>query len=249
MNASDRLRGSMGFPIDYELGRSLSALSDMRGKAIFEGCKNYVVKLVACKPGLTDGDPPVECGFFNGFFYTNEAPLILSCGHIDGFDGATSYHALMYHGTPFEQRLDLQLVKVGHPTGAQKTDNGIPFNGHSPDLVLLRASIQLARPPRPFASQVTTGDTIFIVGFKGKSEPQLTFDQGIVAHRGMQDMLVTGYADNGFSGCPIFSFDGFFAGMVLGYDGKTVKHTLAVSAQTIHEWLVGGDHVCPGFLS
>eukprot|EP00955_Chlamydomonas_euryale_P114267 366263-Chlamydomonas_euryale.AAC.4 len=248
MNPYDKLRGSMSFPINYELGRSMSTLSDSRGKAISQGCKNYVVKLVACKPG-PEGGPPVECGFFNGFFYTDEAPLILTCGHIDGWDGATSYHALLYHGTPVEQRLDLQLIKFGRETGPQQTTDGIPFNGHAPDLALLRASSQPAHALRPFAAQVTTGDTVFVIGFKGKNEAQLTFDQGIVVYRGMQEMLLTGYADNGFSGCPVFSFDGFVAGMVVGCDGYTVKHTKAISTEIIHSWLRGGETICPGFLS
>jgi len=238
----------MGFSIDYELGRSMSTLSESRGKAIFQGCKNYVVKLIACKPG-PEGGPLVECGFFNGFFYNDKEPLILTCGHIDGWNGATSYYALLYHGTPMEQRLDVEFIKVGSETGPQQAPDGTWFKGHEPDLALLKASGQPAHPPRPFAAQVTTGDTVFVIGFKGKNEAQLTFDQGIVAYRGMQEMLLTGYAENGFSGCPVISFDGFFAGMVVGCDGYTVKHTKAISAEIIHSWLQGGDAKFPGFLS
>lgn len=182
------------------------------------------MKLVASKPGLKVTGPPIECGFFNGFFYTNKGPLILTHGHIDGFAGATLYHALLHPGTRMEERLDLELVKAGSSTGPQ-TNNGTPFNGHDPDLVLLRASKQLADPPRPFAAQVTTGDIVFVIGYKGKNKAQLTFDQGLVAYRGMNEMLVTCYADDGFSGCPIFNSNGFFAGMVLGFDGTTNKHT------------------------
>lgn len=122
-------------PVDLELSKNLAEQSATGGKAIFEGCKNFVVKLVACKPGLTDTDPPIECGFFTGFFYTDEDPVILTCGHVDGFDGATAYQALLYPGTPLEVRLDLELVKAGWPTGPQHTKDGIPFNGHAPDLV------------------------------------------------------------------------------------------------------------------
>lgn len=89
---------------------------------------------------------------------------------------------------------------------------------------------------------------MFIIGFKGKSEAQSTFDHGIVTYRGMQDMLLTRCTDKGFSGSPIFNFDGYFAGMVLGWD-DTLKQTTAVSVQTIHAWLVGGNKVCPGFQS
>jgi hypothetical protein len=63
-----------------------------------------VVKLVFCSGGE-------KTGFFNGFFYS-DGNLILSSGHISGFDGADKYEALFFQGTTLERSF---LVSKGIP--------------------------------------------------------------------------------------------------------------------------------------
>ena len=64
MDPYDKLRGSMGFPIDLELDRAMSTYKEKKLVAIYKGCENYVVKLRCCSENGTIK------GFFNGFFYS-----------------------------------------------------------------------------------------------------------------------------------------------------------------------------------
>lgn len=225
-------RGAMNFPVDYELGAAVARHYEARRKSVYNACKNYVVKIIC----FTDDDK--QCGFFNGFFYHDTAPYILTCGHIVRFEGATKYKALLFHGTSMEQQLDLQLTKHGQE---------VKHMQFVPDVAVFTYSCgQPLHPPRPFAATATVGDTVYVAGFKGCDEPQLVFSEGMVSYSGMGGMTITTYADNGFSGCPVFNMDGFIVGMVAGGDGLTIKQVNTVPALTIHGWLISSDPVCPG---
>ena len=85
------------------------------------------------------------------------------------------------------------------------------------------------------------GDTTFIVGFKGKSEPQLSFSDGHVAYAGFSVLHMTNNnADNGYSGSPVFNDAGFIIGMVQGKEGTTLMHVNVVPATIM-------PHGCPAF--
>jgi hypothetical protein len=237
----------MGFPVNYELGRAVSDnMAEMKRKAIYEGCKNYVVKLICLD---TFGN---TCGFFNGFMYCSDEPLILTSGHMINFNGATRYQATFFQGTACEQRVELQLVKTGFPI-AHTSSNGTPCVVYNPDTALFKYDAK-AIPPhplRPYAAQASVGDTVFIAGFKGKEEPQLSFSDGIVSWIGWSknttEMHVTAYADNGYSGSPVFNADGYVIGMVKGGDGHTIKQVVVVPVANIHQWLGASEPVQPGF--
>lgn len=104
MNAYDKLRGAMGFPIDAEVGAALAKHYTNKLKVIYEASKCYVVKLQCTGDGKT--------GFFNGFFYS-DSYCILTSGHILGFNGADKYTAVFSKGTPLEVTHELELLHVG----------------------------------------------------------------------------------------------------------------------------------------
>eukprot|EP00955_Chlamydomonas_euryale_P100183 365266-Chlamydomonas_euryale.AAC.3 len=241
MNDYDRLLGSMGFPIDYQLGRSvISAAAEHKRKVIYEGCKNYVVKLECLKDNKV-------VGFFNGFMY-HDLPLILTSGHIDCYAGATNYFALFYEGTALQQKVELKPLKFGQPAGVQQTFDGIPYNAHDPDLALFESSHNPVHGCRPFgAGQPSVGATVFIIGFKDKEEPQLSISEGHVSYVGISCFHVAAYADNGYSGSPVFNADGYVIGMVMAGDGHTNKNVVVVPTTTIDNWLRLGEISHPGF--
>jgi len=233
----------MGMPVDYELGRDIGT-DERKRKAIFEGCKDYVFKLVCEEGGVVKGH-------FNGFMYTNEPPLILTSGHIMNYNGCSKYFACFYQGTEQADRVELQLLKAGLHQGTEQTSSGLTINEYSPDAAVFKfapgSSVPLVSAPRPFAATASVGDTAFIVGFKAKDEPQLSFSEGVVSYSGVTVLHTTAYADNGYSGSPVFNNDGFVIGMVQGDEGTTTKQVTAVPATVLHSWLSMLPPSCPGF--
>ena len=72
-----------------------------------------------------------------------------------------------------------------------------------------------------------------------------TLEEGIVSHTGLDNMHITAHADNGYSGSPVFSTQGYVAGMIKGDVGTTIKQVEVVGATTIHTFLVSNG--LPGF--
>lgn len=246
MDAYNKLRGAMGFPVDYELGAAISKHHEFRRKAVYEATKNFVVKITCYKAENGIGLKP--CGFFNGFFYNTDTPLVLTSGHIDGFNGASHYKASFFYATSHWYECDLQLVKTGPSIGQQTTSDGKVFNAHDPDVAVFSCdqSSLPPHPPRPFAAPATVGDTVYVVGFKGIDEAQLTFSEGVVSYQSVSSMTVTAYADAGFSGCPVLNMDGFLVGMVVAGDGFAIKQVKILPAQLLHAVLVISEPVLPG---
>ncbi len=235
MDPYDKMRGSMGYPIDFAMGQAMNTYKEMKLKAIYEGSKNNVVKLVCSGNNKTS--------FFNGFFY-DDASLILSSGHISGFD---KYEALFFQGTPLERRRELTLLQVGTFDRQEISDTGIPFNVYSPDVAVLKCPDVDVPPhsPRPFAEQAYPGASVCVVGFKGVDEPQLSISEGIVSYVGLDIMHITAHADNGYSGSPVLSTSGYVVGMIRGGVGTTMKQVDVVDVKTIHNFLISKG--LPGF--
>jgi hypothetical protein len=84
------------------------------------------------------------------------------------------------------------------------------------------------------------------VGFKGVEEPQLSISDGIVSYVGFDSMHITAHADDGYSGSPVLSTQGYVVGMIKGALGTTIKQVEVVSAQKIHDFLVSKG--LPGFM-
>ncbi|GFR50961.1 hypothetical protein Agub_g13281 [Astrephomene gubernaculifera] len=237
MDPYNKLRGSMGFPVDFEVGQAINKYNEAKLKAIYQGCNNYVVKLVCSGGGTTKG-------FFNGFFYS-DSNLILSSGHISGFGGADKYEALFFHGTALAKRCELKLLHLGSFVGQATSSAGIPFNVYNPDVAVLECPDVPPHPPRPFAEVVSPGASVCVVGFKGVDEPQLSISDGIVSYSGMDTMHITAHVDDRYSGSPVLSTQGYVVGMVKAGLGTTIKQVEVVSAQTIHSFLVSKG--LPGF--
>jgi S1-C subfamily serine protease len=228
----------MCFPIDYELGQAIIKNNEAKLKAIYEACKGYVVKLISSKGGQNQG-------FFNGFFYS-DSNIILSSGHICGFNGADKYEAVFYQGSTLEHRVELELLHVGSFVHDTTTHNGTPVKVYNPDVAVLECPNVPPHPPRPFAEHVTPGTLVCVVGFKGVEEPQLSISDGIVSYVGFDSMHITAHADDGYSGSPVLSTQGYVVGMIKGALGTTIKQVEVVSAQKIHDFLVSKG--LPGFM-
>ncbi|GAX78990.1 hypothetical protein CEUSTIGMA_g6430.t1 [Chlamydomonas eustigma] len=217
MDPYEKWRGSLGYPID--LGHAVNKYKDMKLKAIYEGSRSNVVKLVCSK------------------------------GHISGFDNADKYEALFFHGTEFEKSCELTLLHVGMFIRQDVSNTGCCFNVYSPDVAVLKCpddvDVQTGHSPRPFAEQVYQGASVCIVGYKGVDEPQLSISDGIVSFVGLDIMHVTANADNGYSGSPVLSAQGYVVGMVKGGVGTTIKQVEVVAVKTIHDFLISKG--LPGF--
>ena len=241
---------ALGSPLELLSPNVISTAAEhkRKRKVIYEGCKDYVVKLECMKDNQV-------VGFFNGFMYHDDQPLILTSGHIDCYAEATNYFAWFFEGTALQQRVELQSLMFGRPVGVNRTTDGITYNGHDPDLALFASNkpvhdghvMDMIYRPRPFgAGQPSVGATVFIVGFKGKQEPQLSISEGHVSYAGIScfHVSITAYADNGYSGSPVFNADGYVVGMVMSGDDKNV---VAVPTTTIDTWLRMGENSYPGF--
>ncbi|GIM01735.1 hypothetical protein Vretimale_6519 [Volvox reticuliferus] len=204
------LRANMGFDVDYELGRSLSSAVETKRKKIYDRCRRYVLKV------LCEKDDGELMGFFNGFLYCGTAPLLLTTGHIVG--GATKYFASFYDGEELQAKCEMTLLRFGGE--AQSGDTATK----EPDVAVFRVEGNIPSfPPPPFGASTTVGDTAYIIGYKGREDPQLTLSEGLVSYVGLSDILTTVFADKGYSGCPVFNSYGFVIGMVKGCDGNTIK--------------------------
>jgi hypothetical protein len=227
----------MDFPIDYESGRIVGhTVPEERCTSVYNG---YVIKLECEKDD-------VVVGFFNGFMYC-EKPLIITSGQIDSWAGATKYFAVFYEGTEQQTRCELSLLHTGTSTGTRLTGDGISYEGHNPDMALFQIlGYEPIRPQPPCATRATVGDTVFIVGFKGKSEPQLSFSEGVLAHADLLTFQVTACADNGYyPGSPVINADGFIIGLVQGPEGFTMNMVTVVPVALMHLSLVSSS--LPGF--
>lgn len=231
----------MGFPVDYELGRALLGGAEKR-RAIHEGCKNYTVKLECVDGGRN------TIGFFNGFMYRDGQPLILTAGHIVGWNGTVTCYAIFLKGTPSESRHELKLLRTGRyvrdATRPAADGSLINFKIYDPDVALFEVPAGCgalpAHLPRPYASMPRIGDTAYVVGFKGTDEPQLSIFDGTVSYvpATADAMLLTAYVDDGLSGSPVFNGDGYVIGMVTsGDDGHTTQQAKALPTCTISGWL------------
>lgn len=210
-----------------DLGASLAM------ESVYNMCKRIVVKIIC----FTDDDK--QCGFFNGFFYHDTEPYILTCGHSVRFGGATKYKALLPDGN--SDLVDLQLTKQWHV------------------VAVFTFSYGLKRCP--FATTAAIRDTVFAVGFGGCDERQPMLVKGTVSYDGMGGMAIVVCNDNNddngvstgcplFPGCPVFNVDGFIVGMVVGEDLRgtltNIQHVNAIQAMVIHTWLISVDPVLPG---
>ena len=227
----------MGFPVDYELGEALVKYEEKKMKAIFEGCKNLVVKLICSKEGCV-------CGHFNGFFYS-DSNLIISSGHLHEYNGANKYEALFFQGSTLEHRCELKLLHTGILVGQKKLNDSGSVNMYTPDVSVLESPYVPPHPPRPFGEQVQPGASVCVVGFKGVDEPQLSLSEGIVSYSGLSGMHITAHADNGYSGSPVLSAQGYIVGMIKGEIGQTIKQVEVVDVKTIHDFLISKG--LPGF--
>jgi S1-C subfamily serine protease len=216
----NRRRGAMGFPVDYELELANSRVAETWRKNIYIVSKVFVIKISCESEGR-------EIGFFNGFLYCDNAPYVITCGHIMEFPDVTRYLATTFDGTQLSSRVELTPRF---------------YSLEAPDVAVFEYKCEVPpHTPRPLPTEVAIGQTVYVVGFKGMQEPQLTFTDGIVAHYDpFVDSLIscTAYADNGFSGSPVFNIYGFLVGMVHGYHGTTINQVKLVPALEIHRFLL-----------
>mmetsp|Transcript_3841 Transcript_3841/g.10889 ORF Transcript_3841/g.10889 Transcript_3841/m.10889 type:complete len:234 (-) Transcript_3841:116-817(-) len=220
----NQLRAGMGFPVDFELGRTMAHFNQERRKHVLAATKNLVVPIKTS--WTSDNGPSTMQG--NGFFYHEGSDHILSCAHLTA--PTAIYHARLFNATEVE----LEVVF------AEKQEDVAVFR------VKAESEEVPPHPPRPRATTAKVGDTCFIVGFKPAplSTAELSFSEGVVSYvadftQSGCRMLVTAYADNGLSGSPVLNLDGLLIGMVKMGDGETIKQAVAIPATMIYSVLRG----------
>mmetsp|Transcript_6140 Transcript_6140/g.15262 ORF Transcript_6140/g.15262 Transcript_6140/m.15262 type:complete len:242 (-) Transcript_6140:587-1312(-) len=231
MNVYDRLNTSMCVPGHFAMGAALAEHHANNLKVIYGTCKAHVVKLQCTGNGKTSG-------FFNGFFYDDDDDngYVLTAGHICGFNGADTYTAVFSKGTSQEATHQLGLLHVGTFV-CDTTTNNTPVKVFEPDLAVFKCPFVPPHPPRPFATPVSPGDSVCVVGFRGVDEPQLSISDGIVSYSNMDTMHITAHADDAYSGSPVLSSEGYIVGMVKAGLGTSIKQVEVVPAQVIHAFL------------
>eukprot|EP00798_Chlamydomonas_sp_ICE-L_P027859 gene27859-12036_t len=92
------------------------------------------------------------------------------------------------------------------------------------------------------------GDTVYILGFSGASN-DLNFTKGMVSSLHQGGFTTTAFADNGFSGGPVFSIHMELLGMVRGgagyTQGLTNQQVSCVNVDTINGFVGALLNVLP----
>lgn len=179
--------------------------------------QKHMVKLV-CKN--TTGE---ECGVFNGFFYNDFEPYIVSTANIIGFEGANQYVAILFDNNCFSEKNEvvLEVVKINSAIG----------------VVVFRSNKNIPHLPCSQSVVVGTSHSVFMVGFKIHSccsDGQLIFNEGRVTHVNVDGTFVINVNIDGvFSGAPIFNTNGYFVGMVKSGDALQTVCISAISIQNV----------------
>lgn len=233
----------MSCPVDLEVDEAMFAYKKNKLQAIYKGSMDYVVKIICSSEA---GNPSSRC-IFNGFFY-GEGNLILSSSRIANFNGADKYEALFFEGDgQLPKCCRLTLLMVGALVRQETTAENVTYAVHRPDVAVFECPSNDVPPhrPRPYGEQVHLGSSVCFIGYKAVDEPQLSISEGIVSYTSLDTMRITAHADDEFSGSPVFSTQGYVAGMIGGRVGSSINQVEVVDVTTLHLFLTLNG--LPGF--
>lgn len=244
MDAYNRARLMMGFPVEFEHGRSTAELTEKRSKQLLARAKSLLVQLICLDENGT------RVGALNGTFYLGggQEPLVLTTAHVLGWGGAVKYVAAFTSEDNVPHTVDLELCKSG-PINPNLVATAPQANEYSPDLAVFRCKVdvhdmpQLAPPLPPTVP--TVGDITYIAAYEGVDRV-LSFTDGIVSSASLDKYTTTAYADSGYSGAPVIDMRGFLLGIVLRGFGVTIQQVSFVPANIIHAFLQSGQPQLPG---
>eukprot|EP00798_Chlamydomonas_sp_ICE-L_P010995 gene10995-18991_t len=169
--------------------------------------------------------------------------LCLKYKHADGSLHALGSAFYVMHG----QRL---AVTAAHVTSAAGTNQIVACypDGSQSDVITLGedriADISVIKVDAPCPlptvrhTAPNVGDTVYFLGFSSASK--LNFTKGMVTSMEQAAIFTTdAYADNGFSGGPVFNLHMELVGMVLGGAGITNQHVRCVHVAKVEGFVSG----------
>ena len=169
--------------------------------------------------------------------------LCLKYKHADGSLHALGSAFYVMHG----QRL---AVTAAHVTSAAGTNQIVACypDGSQSDVITLGedriADISVIKVDAPCPlptvrhTAPNVGDTVYFLGFSSASK--LNFTKGMVTSMEQAAIFTTdAYADNGFSGGPVFNLHMELVGMVLGGAGITNQHVRCVNVAKVEGFVSG----------
>lgn len=180
------------FGLDAELDPyQLALATQTNDKNIHEKMCPYLVSLKSKK---VDGSiHPAG----TGFYIIHDQHLLVTAAHVVSAIGSTD-----------------QLVAF-YSTGVQ-SDVKVIAKDMVADIAVIKVDHSCSLPSVRFIDPCI-GETVYILGFSSGS--QLNFTKGMVTSKGMGTFTTSAYADNGFSGGPVFNLSMELVGMVLGGAG------------------------------
>jgi len=167
---------------------------------------------------------------------------IASCG--SGFHAINTKHALVTSAHVVLP--ESKELLVCYPDGSQGQAKLITKDRET-DVALVKAD-RYCNLPTLRSRTASMGDTVYILGFSGASN-DLNFTKGMVSSLHQGGFTTTAFADNGFSGGPVFSIHMELLGMVRGgagyTQGLTNRQVSCVNVDTINGFVGALLNVLP----
>lgn len=134
---------------------------------------------------------------------------IASCG--SGFRAINTTHALVTSAHVVLP--ESKELLVYYPDDGSRGQAKLITKDRETDVALVKADRYCNLPTLRFRT-ASTGDTVYILGFSEASN-DLSFAKGVVSSLHQGGFATTAFADNGFSGAPVFSIHMELLGMVV----------------------------------
>lgn len=164
---------------------------------------------------------------------------IVSCG--SGFHAInTTYTLLTSAHVVFPESKELLVY---YPNGSQCQAKLIAKDRET-DVALIKGDRYCSNLPTLRFRTASMGDTVYILGFSRGSN-DLNFTKGMVSSLHQGGFTTTAFADNGFSGGPVFNIHTELLGMVRGGAGYTQGLVSCVNVDTINGFVAAIRTVLP----
>lgn len=233
----------MDYKIDGELGKMIGTAEETRSKEIFGQ-----LEVIACKIVLKGLDPETNedriC-FFNGYFYSPEKNLIITSGHLVGFNGLINPKYYYWHiprGSAVVRTVyEMEVVKSVTDATLLKPIYEEDREGFSIDREYYGSLIAVS-------TGITPGTRVYIVAYLPTDKTTQIYSHGIVncVSHGGSCFTTDASCDHGWSGAPVFTALGELAGMVEQGVGHAIVRTECIGSDKVDSFLTMVEPRLPG---